>query len=138
MNEAEVRGYRDIVKEKSKIEKLLKDIEQSNQCASTSNIEGAPHGSPQGSGSAQERRSDNTWEIRERYRDIIRALNTRQLQIEQAIEQMVPVHRQLIRHRFIEGLTLAQTAREMGYSTASISRHQRAALDSLNEGGAEE
>ncbi len=79
-----------------------------------------------------------TQEVRRVYREKLEALSAALLAVENALEALEPVERQLLRYRFIEGMSVTQVAAKMYYCRKQIFQIQARALkklDKINPGG---
>lgn len=84
---------------------------------------------------ADDQESEHAREVRNTYHAKKNALAASLEAVEAALDALDPVERQLIRHRFIDGLSVTQTASKMYYSRQQIFRIQARALKKMNPGG---
>ena len=93
----------------------MEEIESPLYSAKVQRLTGMPFSPGSGeSESTQERLADRTMELRAKYADKIAELTERQLAIEQAIDALPSTMRQLLRARYIEGLTWEEVCVDMG------------------------
>lgn len=134
MTKEQLRNYLAIKAERKQLEALLEEIEGPLYSPRAQQLTGMPHApSPAGSGSAQERMADRTMELRAYYAEKIANLTAEQLRIERAIDSLCPRMRQLLRHRYIEGLTWEAVCVAMNYSWKQTHRIHSEALELLKE-----
>lgn len=132
MTKEELRSYRALTKERKQLETLLEEIESPLYSAKVQRLTGMPSASGSGeSGSAQERLADRTMELRARYAEDIAELAERQLAIEQAIDALPSTMRQLLRARYIEGLTWEEVCVCIGYGWRQTHRVHAEALQRM-------
>ena len=132
MNKEELRDYRALTKERKQLETLLEEIESPLYSAKVQRLTGMPFSPGSGeSGSTQERLADRTMELRAKYADKIAELTERQLAIEQAIDALPSTMRQLLRARYIEGLTWEEVCVSIGYGWRQTHRIHAEALQKL-------
>lgn len=132
MTKEELRSYRALTKERKQLETLLEEIESPLYSAKVQRLTGMPFSPGSGeSGSAQERLADRAMELRARYAEDIAELAERQLAIEQAIDALPSTMRQLLRARYIEGLTWEEVCVGIGYGWRQTHRIHAEALQKL-------
>lgn len=132
MTKEELRSYRALTKERKQLETLLEEIESPLYSAKVQRLTGMPSASGSGeSGSAQERLADRTMELRAEYAENIAELAERQLAIEQAIDALPSTMRQLLRARYIEGLTWEEVCVCIGYGWRQTHRIHAEALQRM-------
>lgn len=134
MTKDQLRNYLAIKAERKQLEALLEEIESPLYSAKIQQLTGMPHApSSTGSGSAQERLADRTMELRAMYTEKIAELTDQQLAIEAAIDDLQPRMRQLLRCRYIEGLTWEEVCVRMSYSWRQTHRLHAEALEQLKK-----
>lgn len=134
MTKEELRSYRALTKERKQLETLLEEIESPLYSAKVQRLTGMPFSPGTGSGesgSAQERLADRTMELRAEYAENIAELAERQLAIEQAIDALPSTMRQLLRARYIEGLTWEEVCVCIGYGWRQTHRIHAEALQRM-------
>lgn len=131
MTKEQLKQYRHIKKEIEQTKGLLAELEarvyglQSPEISDMSRAHTA-----QGS-SAQERAADSTMQLREEYWTQLQELAAEQLAVEEAIETLDPTLRQMLRHRYIEGMTWEEICVAMNYSWRQVHRLHAQALRQL-------
>lgn len=136
MTKERLRRYQAIKAEQKQLQSLLDEIETPMYSPKAQQLSGMPFPPSRiGSGSPQEQMADRTMELRARYAEKIEELHAEQLEIETAIDTLEPKLRTLMRHRYIDGLTLEDVCICMGYSLRQANRLHAEALEQLREPG---
>ena len=134
MTKEQLRQYAAIKAERKQLEALLEEIESPLYSAKIQQLTGMPHApSSTGSGSAQERLADRTMELRALYTEKIAELRAQQLAIEAAMDGLPSKMRQLLRYRYIEGLTWEEVCVRMSYGWRQTHRLHSEALEQLKK-----
>lgn len=108
MTKEQLRSYQDIKKEKRHIEQMLRILEK-----------------------RPESEQENLRPLRELYREKLDALVALQVSIENAIDSLGPVEREIFRYRYIDGLEWHQVCAKINYSWQQTHRIHKAALIKL-------
>lgn len=132
MTKEALRNYRQLKSEISQLEQALQELEASMASPRSTRMDAMPRACPNGAGPT-ERLVFKHIELTELYTEKLAGLRAEQLRIEKAIEQLEPVERLLIRHRYLEGLTWEEVAVRMGYSWRQVHRLHGRALESLKD-----
>ena len=110
MTKEQLRNYQAIKKEKCHIERLLRNLEKQ------------PGGE-----------KESLQKLRELYREKLDALVALQVSIEEAIDSLEPVERDIFRYRYIDGLEWHQITAKIHYSWTSTHRIHALALMKLEK-----
>lgn len=136
MTKEQLQQYKAIKAELRQIESRLDELEAPLYSAGATPITGMPMPpSRAGTESRQERLADQTMELREYYNDKQKELAEKQLAIERAIDALKPMHRMVLRLRYIEGLSWDEVCTCMGYSWRQTHRIHAEALARLSASG---
>lgn len=125
--------YRDLEAERRQILKELERVEDLMDGPRGPNMDGMPR-SP-GVGDPVLGVVSQHIALQERYRLQLERLATEQAAIEDMIEGLEPTARQLMRYRYIEGLTWEEVCVAIGYSWSRTHELHSKALDTLVEAG---
>lgn len=132
MTKERLKAYAAIKAEQAQIRGLLEEVESRLYSAKVQQLTGMPAAASTGGGSAQERLADSTMQLRDRYRAKLAELDAEQLAIEDAIEGLRSAKmRQLLRCKYIEGMTWEQVCVAISYSWAQTHRLHSQALQQL-------
>ncbi|MBO7275490.1 MAG: hypothetical protein J6V15_03865 [Clostridia bacterium] len=131
MTKERLQKYRSIKKEYRQIQGLLDEIEAQVYSPAQPQMTGMPGARSAESGSAQERRSDRTRELRDRYRAKLDELAAEQLAIEEAIETLDPDARLVLRHHYITGYKWEEVCNLIPCSWRTVHRIHSRALQQL-------
>lgn len=110
MTKEQLRNYQAIKREKCHIEQRLRNLER-----------------------RPESEQESLRPLRELYREKLDALVALQVSIEEAIDSLGPVERDLFRYRYIDGLEWHQVAARINYSWQQTHRIHKAALMKLSK-----
>lgn len=121
--------YRDLEAERQQIEKDLERVEDLMNSPRGSNLDGMPR-SP-GIGDPVLAVVSQHQALQERYRLQLEKLAASQLLIEEMIDGLEPIARQLMRYRYIEGLTWEEVCVAIRYSWSQTHNIHAKALDAL-------
>ena len=130
MTKERLRQYQHIAREKAQIEDMLLDLECAMTAPRVPSLDGMPHGHTV-QGSLIETLVARRDELVRRYQAKLEELATAMLDIEEAIEALDPVERQLMRLRYIKGHTWEEICVEMSYSWRQTHRLHAEALAKL-------
>ena len=131
MTKEELHRYQALKKEQAQIEEMLWEIQATMTAPKTSRIDGEPHGPSTGAG--LENIVAKHLELEERYNAKLEEIIATRLSIEQAIDCLEPTERQLMRYRYIDGLTWEEVCVAMTYSWRQTHRIHGRALNKLRE-----
>ena len=129
MTEAELKEYINIKRERDQLRDMLDEIEATLYHPKIQHMTGMP--SNVSDGNRQEDLIFKHIDLQERYRAKIEELAARQLEVEKAIDALLPPHRMLLRYRYIDGLTWEQVSDRIHYSWRQTHRLHREALQML-------
>ena len=130
MTKERLRQYQHIAQETAQIEEMLRDVEEAMAAPRVPALDGMPHGHTV-QGSLIETLVARRDELIRRYQAKLEELATAMLDIEEAIEALEPVERQLMRLRYIKGRTWEEICVEMSYSWRQTHRLHAQALAKL-------
>lgn len=131
MTKERLKRYRHIKEETRQIKDLLEELEARVYGLQSQELSDLPRAHTAKSGSAQERAADSSMQLRERYRAKLEELAEEQLAIEEAIEALEPTQRQMLRYKYIEGMTWEEVCVAMNYSWRQVHRLHAKALKQL-------
>jgi len=127
-----LRDYRALGRRIERIEQRLEELEAPIYDPRTPQLTGMPHAPTARPGSAQERVADATADLRATYLHQIARLRAEAGELETALDELEPpILGDVLRRRYIDGLTIRQTAAAMMYSEPQIYVLQRRALAQL-------
>lgn len=127
-----LRDFRALGRRISRIEERLEELEAPLYDPRTPRLSGMPRSPSTRAGSAQERLADATIDLRATYLHQLARLREEAGRIETALDALQPqILADVLRLRYIDGLTIAETAEAMSYSTRNIDLLQRRALARL-------
>ena len=121
--------YLDLKRERDQIAEELKTAEGDATSPSSPNLDGMPRAS--GYGDAMVGRVSEIINLRELYEKKRDEISDAMLAIENAIEDLEPVERTLLRYRYIYGMTWEQVSVAMNYSWRQTHKIHARALDKL-------
>lgn len=124
-----LRRYTELEAERQQIAQELRRVEDRMNGPRGSNLDGMPR-SP-GAGDPVLAAVSQHITLQERYRAKLAELAAAQSAIEDMIETLEPMHRTLMRHRYIEGLTWEEVCVAIGYSWRQCHNIHAKALDTL-------
>ncbi len=132
MTKERLRNYSDLKKEGEQLRQKLEELETALYYPKIQQLTGMPsnHGAE---GNPQEMMAIRHIELQELYKTKLDELAAEQLAIEQAIETLSPVKRQLLRYRYIDGLKWEDICVKMCYSWRQTHRLHGEALLELRE-----
>jgi len=131
---AMLRGYKSAQERLARAEQKLEELETPLYDARIPKLTGMPRAQAHGSGSAQEKLADATIELRDYYAGQMAKLRRNAARIERELDELEPeLLADVLRLRFIDGLTLEATAERMNYSVRHIRRLQRKAILKLKQ-----
>lgn len=123
--------YQDILSELDQIAKSVQQLEAVMHSPRGSNLDGIPK-SP-GAGNPVLGMVTQHVTLLDRYREKMVGLESAAVDIENLIDQLEPVTRRLMRHRYIEGLTWEEVCVAIGYSWRQTHNLHAKALDAILE-----
>ena len=132
MTKERLKTYRELKKERDDIARRIKEIEDAMYCPRSQRLDGMPRGGS-GENYIREEQVDTKYALLAAYQKKGAELDRKLLVIEQAIEELEPRERWLVRLHYIDGLTWEQVAVEMDYSWRQVHRIHSDALDKLKE-----
>ncbi len=121
--------YLDLKRERDQIAEELRTAEGDATSPSSPNLDGMPRAS--GYGDAMVGRVSEIINLRELYERKRDEISDAMLAIENAIEDLEPVERTLLRYRYIYGMTWEQVSVAMNYSWRQTHKIHARALDKL-------
>ena len=127
----QLHRYRELEAERIQIAQELERVEDFMKGPRGANLDGMPRSSGVGDpvlGVVSQRIS-----LQERYRQQLEKLAAVQAAIEDMIENLEPMERTLMRHRYIEGMTWEEVCVAIGYSWRQTHNIHAKALDTLLE-----
>lgn len=123
-------SYRDIVRELAQVRRQREMLE----ARMTSPRSGVPGGSGRGSGGdPMVDMVARSVRLEQKYKQLESRLLAAQLGIENLISRLGPKERTLLRHYYLEGLTMEQVGDKMGYTERQAHRVHASALGHLLE-----
>lgn len=125
----QLHSYRNLKAEYQQIEAELKRVEVFMTSPRGPNVSGMPSGS--GSGDPMFGVVSHHIALKERYQRQLEKLAEAQTVIEDMIEDLEPAERQLMRYRYLDGLTWEEVCVAIGYSWRQTHRAHAAILDKL-------
>lgn len=131
MTKETLQKYQHIKRERDQIRLRLDELEARLGSMGGSNLDGMPRSSVPGDPTG--RAATQHLALVEHYEAKLAELDALQLEIEQAIERLEPVERQLLRCRYIDGMSWEAVCVAMGYSWRQTHRLHSAALQKLRE-----
>ena len=131
MTKERLKTYRDLKREQQQIRQQLEALEAAMYYPKPQRLSGMPSAPSQGN--ALENMVEQHVALQERYRAKLNELEAEQLAIETAIDALDTRARQLIRYRYIDGLTWEEVCVAMSYSWRQTHRLHSAALTALKE-----
>lgn len=131
MTKERLKQYRHIKKEIEQTKGLLAELEARVYGLQSPEISDMPRAHTAKGSSAQELAADSTMQLREKYWTQLQELAAEQLAVEEAIETLDPTLRQMLRHRYIEGMTWEEICVAMSYSWRQVHRLHAQALRQL-------
>lgn len=134
MTKTQLRSYRSIKLERDNLNRTIKELEAVIYSPRAAQINGQPHGGS-GTSSVVERAAIKHAELIERYHHKTAELTEAMAEIEEAIENLSPTERTLMRLYYIDGLTWEVVCCEMNYSWRQVHRIHSRALASLAKAG---
>lgn len=132
MTKERLRHYIDIKREATQIRSTLQELEASMTAPRAQALDGMPRSGSQ----AYDHLSDvvaRHQDLIDQYCDKLDELAAEQMQIEQAIESLQPRERELIRYRYIEGLSWEEICVRMSYSWRQTHRIHANALQQIRD-----
>ena len=132
MTKERLRHYRDIKRETAQIRSTLQELEASMTSPRAQALDGMPRSGSQA--------YDHLADVVAKHQDLVDQycakldeLAAEQMQIEQAIESLQPRERELIRYRYIEGLSWEEICVRMSYSWRQTHRIHANALQQIKD-----
>lgn len=122
--------YRDVKKEIDHIEEELKRLEMRMLSPRASILSDVPKGPISNS----DQMADNLIkleELRDKYKSLLEELCERQLKVEEAIAELEPLERDLIRYRYVDGLMWRDVSEKIGYAQRQTHRIHDKILEKL-------
>jgi RNA polymerase sigma factor (sigma-70 family) len=132
MTKAQLRAYRDIKRERDRLDAMIANLEGIIYGPRSPQITGMPHGGG-GPGTPTEDAAIRHADLVNRYEAKVAELTKALVEIESAIECLDPRERTLIRLYYIEGLTWEEVCVSMHYEWAQIHRIHALALRKLKD-----
>lgn len=125
----QLHSYRQLKAEHEQIGNELKKLEAFMTSPRGINMDGMPRGS--GSGDPLFGVVSKHIALKERYQGLLEELASAQTSIEDIIEGLEPMERQLMRYRYLDGLTWEEVCVKIGYSWRQTHRTHAAVLGKL-------
>lgn len=132
MTKERLRNYQNIKKERLQIRHQLEELEAALYYPKVQQLTGMPSNHVNGV-NPQEELAIRHIELQDKYNAKLEELYTEQLAIEQAIETLDGVKRQLLRYRYIDGLPWEEVCVKIGYCWSQTHAHHAAALIELKK-----
>ena len=130
MTKERLRNYQNIKKERQQIRHQLEELETALYYPKVQQLTGMPSNHVNGV-NPQEELAIRHIELQDKYNAKLAELYDEQLAIEEAIETLDGVKRQLLRYRYIDGLPWEEVCIKMSYCWKQIHRLHGAALQEL-------
>ena len=130
MTRERLQQYRTLTLECRQLAELLTELEATMTAPKSQRLDGMPH-SPSKGDNPLETIVVRHIELQARYRAKLDELTAARLEVEQAAETLPSRERQLIRWRYIEGLSWDKVCDRMNYGWAQVHRIHRLALAQL-------
>lgn len=134
MTKARLKRYRAVVAEKEELMQKLEAIESNLYSPKVPTNSGMPS-SGGSAGNAKEDLAIKHLELVDFYRQKVTEAEAEQLAVEQAIQDLPPQLRRLMRHKYIDGKTWDQVCVAINYSWSETHRMHSAALRHLQSSG---
>jgi DNA-directed RNA polymerase specialized sigma24 family protein len=133
MTKERLRQYQQLKREKDMLEEKLVELESAMTSPRIQKLDGMPQGQHQG-GSLLDLLVEQHITLKNVYANKLRELNDTLLDIETAIESLTdPTERNLMRLRYIDGLTWEMVCVEIGYEWSQTHRKHASALERLRD-----
>ena len=129
MTKDQLRAFRDIKRERDRLDAMLANIESILYSPRPTKLSGMPRGG--GPGKPTEDAAIRHADLLNRYGEKVLELTKALAEVERAIECLEPRERTLIRLYYIEGLTWEEVCVSMSYSWKQIHRIHSKALETL-------
>lgn len=129
MTKERLRNYQAIKREREQLRQQLDEIEAALYYPKIQRLNGMPSAPVEGN--PQEDLAIHHIELQERYKAKMDELAAEQLAIEAAIEQLEPMARMLMRHRYLDGLKWEEVCLKLNYSWRQTHRLHGEALKQL-------
>ena len=131
MNEERLQNYRVLLLEQRWLEEQIEIIETRIKSPKVQRLTGMPPAGSKGY-------NDNELvavhlDLCEEYKEKLKSLAAEQLAIEKAVESLPNIHRAIIRHYYLEGMTWAEVCQKINYSWSQTHRKRREALKMLRD-----
>lgn len=131
MTKERLRQYQQLKREATMLEEKLVELESAMTSPRIQRLDGMPQGQPQG-GSLMDMLVEQHLTLKALYASKLKELNDTLLDIETAIESLTdPTERNLMRLRYIDGLTWEKVCVEIGYEWSQTHRTHARALGKL-------
>lgn len=131
MDRVRLQNYKNIKKEIKQLLEQITVIESRLYSPKAQHLTGMP--AAQANGNAVEDMSAEHMELLNYYHKRVDELDAEQLEIEKALELLEPMHRMLLRYRYIEGHKWEDICVLMSYSWRQVHRNHHKALEQLRE-----
>lgn len=132
MTKKHLYQYCDVSREIDHIKEEIHRLESRMMSPRASVLSDIPKGPP----SQDDQMANNLIKLeklRERYRNTLDELCDRQLQIEEMIESLEPLEKDLIRYRYIDGMKWKDVFKKIGYSQKQTFRIHNDILEKLEK-----
>ena len=124
-----LRGYKAAQERLARAERRLEELETPVYDPRPAQLTGMPRAPRSRPGSAQEQLADATLDLRREYMHQIARMRSIAAEIERALDKLEPpVLADVLRLRFLDGLSVRQTAETLHYSKGRIYQLQREAV----------
>lgn len=135
MTKADLEAYRDELHELRQVENRVLALQTRLYSLRSPSLTGMPHAQTVESGSSQERAADECSERLDKliafYEQKAKYLAEKCLAVEEALTELAPRYRSLMRARYIEGKKWGEIAREKHYTVDALMKMHRKALTGL-------
>lgn len=133
MDKERLRQYQAIKHELAQVGEQIEELQAVLYGPKAQQMDGMPFAPSGGSSDAREAMLDKKAQLLAHYEQLREDLTAEQLAIEQAIEQLEPRLRTLLRLRYLDGLRWEEVCTRMSYSWQQVHRMHRQALARLRE-----
>lgn len=130
--ERQLREYRDLLKERKQIYEQLERLEDLMESPGGQRLDGMPRGGS--GGNRTENIVTQKVALEAAYREKLARIIEQQRAVEDMIDSLPSRERRLLRHYYIDGMTLESICVAMNYSWRQINNIKSAALDRLAAG----
>ena len=131
MTKKRLESYRDMLAEAEEIKEQLEELEEMMASPRVPDMDGMPRGSSKMDSAAI---LASLIELRDKYIAKVQAIAQELSEIENAISDLPPVYRRILRGKYINGESLVTIAARVGYSYAHIKRLHEEAIKNIEIG----